>query len=181
MNLTRFDRDSNDETVRNCVGDFTSLLPVAVAASGDLMATAHRTNATLLEALEHSEISMAWLSRELLALTGSPERALFPVVFTSGLGLGGDEISRGIRHLGKLTRARSQTPQTLVDLQCHDSDGALHLSADHVTQLVQGKRVAAWLDTISRALPTGSPPVGGALDRCQASYCFGGSRGANRR
>jgi amino acid adenylation domain len=152
LNLTRFDRDSNDETVRNCVGDFTSLLPVAVAASGDLMATAHRTNATLLEALEHSEISMAWLSRELLALTGSPERALFPVVFTSGLGLGGDEISRGIRHLGKLTRARSQTPQTLVDLQCHDSDGALHLSADHVTQLVQGERVAAWLDGIVSSL-----------------------------
>ncbi len=157
INLTRFDRDSSDPDVLGCVGDFTSLLPVGVHTTGDVVATARAVNATILDELGHPETSMAWISREILHATGEPGRALFPVVFTSGLGLGRDGGPDGVRRLGELVRARSQTPQTLVDLQCYDGGGDLRLTADHVTEILSADRVRGWLGRIAATLHSLDP------------------------
>ncbi|SER75820.1 amino acid adenylation domain-containing protein [Propionibacterium cyclohexanicum] len=152
INLTRFDREPSDIALTGCVGDFTSLVPVRASVSDDLLEMARSVQRDILDATDHQEISLDWISRELLRVTGDPGRAMFPVVFTSGFGLldGGrlDDIGR----LGELTRSRSQTPQTLIDLQIHDDARGVHLSADFTSQLLEHSRAAGWLEGIASAL-----------------------------
>jgi aryl carrier-like protein len=69
---------------------------------------------------------------------------MFPVVFTSGLGLREIDTGGGLA-FGEQVYAASQTPQTLLDFQVWEDGGGLNLSWDFVTQAITPELAAEHL------------------------------------
>ena len=138
INVTRFDRDPGQPGIDRVVGDFTSLVPIGchVLPGEEPWALAGRIQADLAEAADHDTTGTLWVQRRILQRTGDPASALFPVVFTCGLGLAPEGTRLDNFGFGSLVHAASQTPQTLLDLQVSADSEGLHLTADHVTQLL---------------------------------------------
>ena len=65
-----------------------------------------------------------------LGRSGGPESALFPIVFTSAVGLDGDSDTDDGTGLGELVYGISQTPQVWIDCQVTERGGALSLNWD---------------------------------------------------
>ena len=96
---------------------------------------ARRLQRQLLTDLPHRTADAVWLQRELLRHHGQLANAVFPVVFTSGLGLV-DTSRRSSSEFGALVFGLSQTPQTVLDFQMWEKAGSLSLSWDFVTQAI---------------------------------------------
>jgi amino acid adenylation domain-containing protein len=137
VNVTLFDRDPGVPGIEDVIGDFTSLLLLEchVDATVSIWEQARRLQRQLITDLPHRAADAVWLQRELLRHHGRPVNAVFPVVFTSGLGL--VDTSRGSTFdFGALVFGLSQTPQTVLDFQMWEKAGSLALSWDFVTQAI---------------------------------------------
>lgn len=153
VNVTLFDRDPGVPGIDDVIGDFTSLLLLEcqVDATVSIWEQARRVQRQLLTDLPHRSSDAVWLQRELLRHHGRPANAVFPVVFTSGLGL--VDTSRGPSFdLGALVYGVSQTPQTLLDFQMWERDGSLALSWDFVTQAIPAEIARRNLDKMVGAM-----------------------------
>lgn len=142
VNVTRFDRDPALTGIEQVLGDFTSLKLIPCLNAGDpLPDLARRVQTELADAADDPAADTTALQRRIVARTGDPTAAIHPVVFTCGLGLGPADGTGtpDPRELGfaSLRHACSQTPQVVLDLQVFAADDGLHLSADHVVQLVE--------------------------------------------
>ena len=142
VNVTRFDRDPALAGIEQVLGDFTSLRLIPCLDTGDpLPELARRVQTELADAADDPAADTTALQRRIVARTGDPTAAIHPVVFTCGLGLGPADGTGtpDPRELGfaSLRHACSQTPQVVLDLQVFAADDGLHLSADHVVQLVE--------------------------------------------
>ncbi|MFT4087718.1 MAG: amino acid adenylation domain-containing protein [Gordonia sp. (in: high G+C Gram-positive bacteria)] len=150
VNVTQFDRDPSTPEAALMAGDFTRLFVVGVHdAFVDFQELARTVQSAVAEGLDDAAYTTTEVARHLLARDGVPADALFPVVFTCGLGLaesGRDEL------FGRLDRVRSQTPQTVLDLQVTDSAEGLHLTADFVTELLPPDQVRRCVDAVVRRL-----------------------------
>ncbi|MEU7633171.1 amino acid adenylation domain-containing protein [Nocardia sp. NPDC049220] len=137
VNVTMFDRDPAIAGVEHVIGDFTSLvlLECRVEPGAGIGEQARAVQARLMTDLAHRAADAVWLQRELLARHGTPGAAMFPVVFTSGLGLREIDTGGGLA-FGEQVYAASQTPQTLLDFQVWEDGGGLNLSWDFVTQAI---------------------------------------------
>jgi amino acid adenylation domain-containing protein len=137
VTVTLFDRDPGTPGVDDTIGDFTSLLLLEchVDATVTIWEQARRLQRQLFTDLPHRAADAVWLQRELLRHHGRPADAVFPVVFTSGLGLV-DTSRRSSSEIGALVFGISQTPQTVLDFQMWEKAGALSLSWDFVTQAI---------------------------------------------
>ncbi|MEU7764447.1 amino acid adenylation domain-containing protein [Nocardia sp. NPDC049190] len=137
VNVTMFDRDPSIAGVEHVIGDFTSLvlLECRVEPGAGIGEQARAVQAQLMTDLAHRAADAVWLQRELLAQHGTPGAAMFPVVFTSGLGLREIDTGGGLA-FGEQVYAVSQTPQTLLDFQVWEDGGGLNLSWDFVTQAI---------------------------------------------
>ena len=137
VNVTLFDRDPNVPGIEDVIGDFTSLLLLEchVDATMSIWEQARRLQRQLITDLPHRTADAVWLQRELLRHHGQPAAAVFPVVFTSGLGLI-DTSTRISFEFGELVFGLSQTPQTVLDFQMWEKAGSLSLSWDFVTQAI---------------------------------------------
>lgn len=161
INVTLFDRDPAVPGIEDVIGDFTSLLLLEcrVDATVSIWEQARRLQRQLITDLPHRTADAVWLQRELLRHHGQPANAVFPVVFTSGLGL--IDTSRGSPfEFGSLVFGLSQTPQTLLDFQMWDNDGSLELSWDFVAQAISPDVARHHLDTMVDAMlaTVSSPP-----------------------
>ncbi|MBE9571658.1 MAG: amino acid adenylation domain-containing protein, partial [Proteobacteria bacterium] len=138
INVTLFNRLPLHPQVNEVVGDFTSLLPLAVVSSPskDFVKRAQRLQEQLWQDIEHRHFGGISVMRELARLRGTPRRAILPVVFTSALSLGafGQDASV-ISHIGELVFGVSQTPQVWLDHQVMEQDGALVFNWDAVEEL----------------------------------------------
>ncbi|TXH34927.1 MAG: amino acid adenylation domain-containing protein, partial [Rhodospirillaceae bacterium] len=137
VNVTLFDRDLAVPGIEDVIGDFTSLLLLEchVDATVSIWEQARRLQRQLMTDLPHRAADAVWLQRELLSHHGRPAAAVFPVVFTCGLGLI-DTSSSSSFQIGALTFGVSQTPQTVLDFQMWEKAGSLVLSWDFVTQAI---------------------------------------------
>ena len=133
VNVTLFDRDPGVPGIDDVVGDFTSLLLLEchVDAADSIWEQARRLQRQLITDLPHRTADAVWLQRELLHHHGRPAQAVFPVVFTSGLGLI-DTAGRSSFDFGEMVYGLSQTPQTVLDFQMWEKAGSLALSWDFV-------------------------------------------------
>jgi non-ribosomal peptide synthetase component F len=173
INVTLFDRDPSVPGVERIIGDFTSLvlLECRVQAGASIWEQARETQHQLMTDLPHRGADAVWLQRELLRHHGRPAAAIYPVVFTSGLGLVDSPAAAAPAALGELVFGASQTPQTVLDFQVWESAGALRLSWDFVTQDVPAATARANLDalvdTLIGATGTAPSPAGddAVLDR----------------
>ncbi|MGO9509623.1 MAG: condensation domain-containing protein, partial [Mycobacterium sp.] len=131
INVTLFDRDPTVPGIEHVIGDFTSLLLLEchVGATESIWEQARRLQRQLITDLPHRTADAVWLQRELLRHHGRPAHAVFPVVFTSGLGLI-DTAGRSSFDFGEMVYGLSQTPQTVLDFQMWEKAGSLALSWD---------------------------------------------------
>ena len=137
INLSLFNRLPLHNQVNDIVGDFTTLT---------LFEADHSTPATfrdralgvqkrLWQDLDHRYVSGVTVQGELSRRRGG-ERAVFPVVFTSGLALEvpEDEMD-ALNSFGKIIYGISQTPQVWLDYLVVENKGALVFAWDAVEAL----------------------------------------------
>ncbi|MCY1041447.1 amino acid adenylation domain-containing protein [Corallococcus sp. bb12-1] len=131
LNLTLFRRLPLHPQVNDLVGDFTSLVLLAVDTSrpGPFQERARAIQQRLWEDLEHPYVSGIGVLRELNRRQGNlPGASTMPVVFTSTLGL--ESLTPGaevLEELGRPLFASSQTPQVWLDHGVTEREGALLL------------------------------------------------------
>lgn len=136
LNLTLFNRRPLHTDVNALVGDFTTLnlLEIADHRALSFCDRAQRIQHQLWQDLDQSYFSGVRVLRELARQQGAEGRALMPVVFTSGVGLGGQE-SRGFQPFGKMVYGIGQTPQVWLDHIVVEEEGALVFYWDAVEEL----------------------------------------------
>lgn len=154
LNVTTFERDPDVPDVTSLVGDFTQLGLVAFAPASGAGSAEQRSQRLLEQAqVAHQgiltihdrpeQVSTLRIAREIVRQQGDPIAGLFPVVFTSGLGLD-TGVNRSYDFgFGAMTYARSQTPQVAIDFQVHDDIRGLHITVDYVTALLATELVDA--------------------------------------
>jgi pyochelin synthetase len=138
LNLTLFNRRPVHRQVEEIVGDFTSMVLLAVEDPGDepFHARAGRLQRRLLEGLEHLDHSGVQVLRDRARLLGGGPAAAMPVVFTSALGLGArEEGDQAMRFFGDAVYGISQTPQVWLDHQVFEEAGGLVCNWDAVDDL----------------------------------------------
>ncbi len=136
LNLTLFNRPPLHPEVDRLVGDFTSLVLLAVDARDDgFIATARRIQEQLWEDLDHAQVSGVRVLRERALLGGHGGRTFAPVVFTSALGHAVAEEEAPWAWLGEVRGAGSRTPQVWLDHQVQEAGGQLLFSWDVVDGL----------------------------------------------
>jgi yersiniabactin nonribosomal peptide synthetase len=174
INVTLFDRDPAVSGIEDVIGDFTSLLLLEchVDATVSIWEQARRLQRQLITDLPYRAADAVWLQRELLRHHGQPANAVFPVVFTSGLGLI-DTSGRSSFEIGELVFGLSQTPQTVLDFQMWEKAGSLSLSWDFVTQVISPNIARRNLDMMVDAIvgAVTSPPRPAQRDDRVLSIC----------
>jgi len=163
LNVTTFERDPDIPGVATMVGDFTHLGLVAFDTEpgsmdpqqcrqqlSALARAAHRGILAIHETPE--KVNTLSVAREAVRRQGDPLAGLFPVVFTSGLGLGPGAFRSDDFGFGTLTWARSQTPQVTMDFQVHDDVRGLHITVDYVTALLSHESVDTLTSGVARRL-----------------------------
>ncbi|WP_455973448.1 amino acid adenylation domain-containing protein [Methylorubrum populi] len=130
INLTQFDRRPLVPDAHILVGDFTSVMLVALdcTAVTGFAQRARAVQATLWSALAHSRFNGVEVLRERAQRTGLGADAAMPVVFTSLLGLDIDALvhrNGGAVMLGEPCHLYTETPQVWLDHQAMIRNGSL--------------------------------------------------------
>jgi pyochelin synthetase len=130
LNLTLQNRLPLHPQVDELIGDFTSLslLAVELDPCRRLLDKAHDLQARLWEDLDHRLFSGSEVMRELAQRQGQ-EAALFPIVFTSSVGIS-IHAAKPTQGLGELSYGITQTPQVWIDCQVMESRGGLVVNWD---------------------------------------------------
>jgi len=138
INVTLLNRLPLHPQVNEIIGDFTSLVPLAVnTASGTSFATrACRVQAQLLDDLDHRFVSGVEILRDLARIQGRPPGAALPIVFTSLLSphLSGKRGDKTL-WMGEVVHGITQTPQVWLDHQVLEENGELIFNWDAVDRL----------------------------------------------
>ena len=158
LNLTLFDRAGREARFEGVVGDFTTLMLLAVdsAAGGTFAQRVLRLQERLDEGLAHSDFNAVEVLREMRRRRGGAPAAAMPVVFTSMIG--SDRVRGNVLEhaadLGILAYAIGQTPQIWLDSFACLIRGRLLLFWDHVAELFPPGLIrdmfAAYIETLQR-------------------------------
>ena len=123
LNVPFYNRELLHPDVDRLVGDFTTLVLLAVDVGGDgqdLAAKAQRLQEQLRRDAQHIDYSGIEVLRDLARARQAP--VLAPVVFTSTLNMGELFTPRVGDAFGDAIWTMSQVPQTLLDCQAIESD-----------------------------------------------------------
>ncbi len=142
LNLTLFNRIPVHPEVNALVGDFTSLIlvaidqePTAQCAPEGFLGRAKRVQQQLWQDLEHRHVNGVTVLRELARHRGNPQAAAMPVVFTSTLTLVDFEQPVDLPPLGETLYGIGQTPQVWLDHQVSEEQGRLKFDWDAIADL----------------------------------------------
>ncbi|MFF2040904.1 amino acid adenylation domain-containing protein [Kitasatospora sp. NPDC058170] len=149
LNVTVFRRLPVHPDVNRILGDFTSVLPHAMACRwDDFQGHARDVQARLWQELAHGSVSGVDLARESARRSGRLDATGLPVVFTSALTAPGFGRAFDWAWLGELVDGISQTPQVWLDLQVYEHRGELHFNWDAVEEMFRPEvldgMVGAW-------------------------------------
>ena len=135
INIPLFNRDLENEYLKDMVADFTNILLVEHEVTDDsrFLDTLRRINKTFLENVSHSAYSGVQVQRNISKNQGTSVN-IAPVVFACNIDYPLEtEISR--KNLGKVSYMISQTPGVWLDFQTYIMDGNLILCWDSVDEL----------------------------------------------
>ena len=153
LNLPIFSRLPVVPEVDRLIGDFTSLLPLAIDCTGSetLLARARQLQKQLWQGLDH-RIASDVVMRERARRAGAHRDALLPYVFTSILGL--EDAPRRERWpiLQHPLIMVGQTPQVMLDFVLSESEGRLHYTWHFVEGLFHPETIDGLADSFSSRL-----------------------------
>ena len=131
LNVTVLSRPALHPHVDRVVGDFTSVNVLAVTppAQGCFTTRAAALQERLWEDLEHQAFSGVEVLRE-LGRRGDRQGSIMPVVYTSTIGIGGDDGTGEFMSGARLSYGITQTPQVWLDCQVAERGGTLHVNWD---------------------------------------------------
>jgi amino acid adenylation domain-containing protein len=135
LNVVHLNMANRHKGPGNAVGQRTATLPLEVDLRGDagFWERARRLQTQLWRDMANSDVTGVRISRELAALYGWTERAVFPYVFTSNQGPGWDSMTGTGRPAYRFLRRIQHTPQVLIDNQIRDApDGGIGSNLDFV-------------------------------------------------
>ncbi|MBE9913480.1 amino acid adenylation domain-containing protein [Paenibacillus donghaensis] len=140
LNLTLFNRLPLHPEVTEVIGDFTSLtlLEIDNRQLAPFLQRAIRHQQRLLQDMDHRYFSGVRVTRELLARSKEPSKAIVPIIFTSILNQGDNLQEDEADAYAAAQEERysvSQTPQVWLDHQVMERGGDLHLNWDAVEEL----------------------------------------------
>jgi amino acid adenylation domain-containing protein len=190
INVTLLNRLPLHPQVNEIVGDFTTLIPLAVdnSSAGPFEDRAGRIQAQLFEDLGHRFVGGVQIMRDLARARGRTPGAVMPIVFTSLL----SQYMTGARAdqmlwMGKVVYGITQTPQVWLDHQVLEEDGALIYNWDAVEQLFPdgmlqdmfdayrslldrlGNEECAWHEQIRDLLPPAQARQQAAVNRTEVA------------
>ncbi|WP_418648690.1 amino acid adenylation domain-containing protein [Thauera butanivorans] len=131
INLTLFNRPALHAEIQRIVGDFIAInvLEVRGDSGANFVERAGALQRRLWQDMAHADFSGIEVLRELSRLRGGKQ--LIPVVFTSTLGVAGDDLPRNdFMHDAQLHYGITQTPQVWMDCQATERRGGLHVDWD---------------------------------------------------
>ncbi|MCC5608951.1 amino acid adenylation domain-containing protein [Nostoc sp. CHAB 5834] len=137
LNLALFNRLPLHPQVNDILGDFTSVILLAVDNSNpeSFIQRSRRLQQQLFQDLEHRYISGVRVTRELARRQGTAPSAM-PVVFTSTLGFGSlGQETLTFSHFGELVYGISQASQAWMDIQVWEEKETLTCNWDVVEEL----------------------------------------------
>jgi len=136
VNVPRMNRVPTHPQVDRLVGEFASfsLIEIDQRGGGTFAERAGRVQRRLWEDLSHSEVSGAWMLRELARVQGGMEHAQMPVVLTSTLAWA-DPEGTALDRAWTQVYGISQTPQVYLDVQLDERQGRLVHNWDVVEEL----------------------------------------------
>lgn len=141
LNVTFFNREEIHPDIGRLVGDFTSLLllPVSWDPRAGLLANVEQLQLGLFEVMQHAAVSTVDIIR-----MAAPDRQISaPVVFTSTLGVGGEDLADGSAFPFAEVHSISQTPQVWLDHQLSEKDRGLAIVWDYRADLLDQTAMAA--------------------------------------
>lgn len=148
LNLTLFDRQPLHPSVPQLVGDFTAIMPHEVDSSpvASFAERARDVQARLWNDMDHRAYTGVEVLRELARRKGA-RAALFPVVFTSTIGM--NDVGTGAEQRagqGRFVYGVTQTPQVWIDCQVSELDDGLTLNWDVRDGVLRGGVAEAMVD-----------------------------------
>ncbi len=142
LNITLFNRLPFHPDVKHLIGDFTTLnlLEINLIERLSFFDVAKNVQQQLWRDIEHNYFSGIEVMREVSRTKQSFNKALFPVVFTSaiGIGQGATEQSGMLRNDLGIENADvsiTQTPQVSIDCQVAESQGGCNVNWDALEDL----------------------------------------------
>lgn len=155
INLTLFNRLPLHSQVNDIAGDFTSitLLSVDNASGPTFEERARRLQDQFWEDLDHRYVSGVHVLRELARIRQSTTGVLMPVVFTSSLIHGEDEVQKSqMGWLGEVVYSITQTPQVWLDHEVYEDSGELVFTWDVIAELFPQGVVEAMFEAFTSLL-----------------------------
>ena len=143
INLTVFNRIPFHEDINKVVGDFTTVLPLAVNLDTEesIWNKARAIQQNLFDSLEHRHYDGIEFIRALSKLREFGTKAVLPYVFTSMIFDDNEGEKSGWFELGEVKTAVSQTSQVYIDTQVIENNGELMISWDYVDQLFDDQMI----------------------------------------
>lgn len=139
INLTLFDRLPLHKEINEIAGDFTSLTLLEAdhrQLPCSFLSRAQQLQQQLWQDLDHKLFSGIEFIRELGRKRPHLETGmLFPVVFTSVIGLDNQQNDDLLRLFGQEAFSITQTPQVWLDYKAYEINGDLVIEWDYVTEL----------------------------------------------
>lgn len=148
INIPLFNRDLENENLKDMVADFTNILLVEHETVDDarFLDTLKRINKTFLENVSHSSYSGVQVQRDISKNQGTSMN-IAPVVFACNIDYPLEtKISRN--NLGKVSYMISQTPGVWLDFQTYIIDGDLILCWDAVDELFPKNLLDDMMDSL---------------------------------
>jgi amino acid adenylation domain-containing protein len=151
VTLTLFNRRDMHPHVNRVLGDFTTVAPATYRCSDEgWLAAARELQRRQAEDLDHQDVQVSWLLRELARRAGTLNTA--PVVFTSALGVGDATLSDAGSGFPQKVWGVSQSPQVCLDHQVTEESGELVVTWDAVEELFCDGVLDAMTDAHARLL-----------------------------
>ena len=159
LNVTVFNRMPLHPEVDRILGDFTSMVLLAVDGSrgASFVDRTRALQSQLWADLDHHEVSGVRVLRELARVRGEYDGAAMPIVFTNMLNLrskGFSSLYTALERLGEVAFTVMMTPQVWIDYQVHEDEEGLRLTWDTVEGLfapgMQDQMLAAYRQKLER-------------------------------
>lgn len=152
LNITRFNRLPLHDQIQEIVGDFTSLIMLAVDCTkgNSFLDRCQNIQTKLREGMEHPYVCGVEVQRQYSSKVKQKDGIAMPIVFTSGLGI---EVNNEEENLfGNVIFSMSETSQVWIDHQVAEQKGELELHWDCADNIFPDNMIVDMINAYQKVL-----------------------------